>query len=142
MTDVAANQSEAAFKFDTGPWKHNAVAGVEISRERISLDKYTGLGSEALPGALSPTGALTGVNIFSPQFTDIPFGGSPQLTGYPTIVGVDTKSDHVLDTANYNDVLFLNAGIRADNYGYCLDGFGTVNNVLNSTPSRRRVSGW
>jgi catecholate siderophore receptor len=26
VTDVFANQSEAAFKFDTGPWKHAAVA--------------------------------------------------------------------------------------------------------------------
>ena len=84
VTDVAANQSEAAFKFDTGPWKHNAVAGVEISRERFSLDKYAGLSSEALPGGFSGTGALTGVNIFSPQFTDLPFGGNPQLTGIPT----------------------------------------------------------
>src|SRR6195952_1000332 len=33
VTDVLANQSEAAFKFDTGPWKHAAVAGVEISRQ-------------------------------------------------------------------------------------------------------------
>ena len=110
VTDVAANQSEAAFKFDTGPWKHNAVAGVEISRERFSLDKYAGLSSEALPGGFSGTGALTGVNIFSPQFTDLPFGTNPQLTGKPTIVTVDTKSYYVLDTANYNDVLFLNAG--------------------------------
>ena len=131
VTDVAANQSEAAFKFDTGPWKHNAVAGVEMSRERFSLDKYAGLSSEALPGGFSGAGALTGVNIFSPQFTDLPFGTNPQLTGKPTIVTVDTKSYYVLDTANYNDVLFLNAGIRADNYGIDSAGVGTVNNVLN-----------
>jgi len=131
VTDVAANQSEAAFKFDTGPWKHAAVAGVEISRERFSLDKYAGLSSEALPGGFSGAGALTGVNIFSPQFTDLPFGGNPQLTGKPTIVTVDTKSYYVLDTANYNDVLFLNAGIRYDNYGIDSAGVGTVNGVPN-----------
>ena len=131
VTDVAANQSEAAFKFDTGPWKHNAVAGVEISRERFSLDKYAGLSSEALPGGFSGSGALTGVNIFSPQFTDLPFGANPQLTGKPTIVTVDTNSYYVLDTANYNDVLFLNAGIRADNYGIDSAGVATVNGVTN-----------
>ena len=58
VTDVLANQTEAAFKFDTGPWKHNAVAGVEISRERFSLDKYAGLSSEALPGGFSGSGRI------------------------------------------------------------------------------------
>jgi catecholate siderophore receptor len=130
-TEVLANQSEAAFKFDTGPWKHAAVAGVEISREHVSIDKYSGLSSEALPGGFSGTGALTGVNIFSPQFTDIPFGANPQLTGLPTTVAVGTKSFYVLDTANYNDVLFLNAGIRFDNYGINTTGYGTVNAVPN-----------
>jgi catecholate siderophore receptor len=131
VTDVAANQSEAAFKFDTGPWKHATVAGVEITRERFSLDKYAGLSSEALPGGFSGAGALTGVNIFNPQFTDLPFGTNPQLSGKPTIVTVDTKSYYVLDTANYNDVLFLNAGIRYDNYGIASAGVATVNGVLN-----------
>ena len=131
VTDNAANQTEAAFKFDTGPWRHNAVAGVEISRERFSLDKYAGLSSEALPGGFTGTGALAGVNIFSPQFTDLPFGGNPQLTGKPTIVTVDTKSYYVLDTANYNDVLFLNAGLRFDDYSIASAGVATVNGVLN-----------
>jgi catecholate siderophore receptor len=136
VTDVLANQSEAAFKFDTGPWKHAAVAGVEASRERITFDKYAGLSSEALPGGFSGTGSLTGVNIFSPQFTDVPFGGNPQLTGFATNVGVDTRSVYVLDTANYNDVLFLNGGIRYDNYGINSNGFATVNGVANTFGSQ------
>ena len=131
VTDVAANQSEAAFKFDTGPWKHAAVAGVEISRERFSLDKYNGLVSEALGPAAPVSGAVPGVNIFSPQFTDLPFGGSPQLTGKPTVVTIDTKSYYVFDTANYNDVLFLNAGLRFDSYGIGSAGVATVDGVAN-----------
>jgi catecholate siderophore receptor len=130
-TEVLANQSEAAYKFDTGPWKHNAVSGVEISREHVSIDKYAGLSSEALPGGFSGAGALTGVNIFSPQFTDLPFSGNPQLVGLPTTVAVATKSFYVLDTANYNDVLFLNAGIRFDNYGINTTGYGTSSGVAN-----------
>jgi catecholate siderophore receptor len=130
-TEVLANQSEAAYKFDTGPWKHNAVSGVEISREHVSIDKYAGLSSEALPGGFSGAGALTGVNIFSPQFTDLPFGGNPQLVGLPTTVAVATKSFYVLDTANYNDVLFLNAGMRFDNYGINTTGYGTSSGVAN-----------
>jgi catecholate siderophore receptor len=136
VTDVLANQSEAAFKFDTGPWKHNAVAGVEVSRERIMFDKYAGLSSEALPGGFNGTGSVSTVNIFSPQLTDIPFGGNPQLTGFPTTVGVDTRSVYVLDTANWNDVLFLNGGIRYDNYGITSNGFATVNGNANTFGSQ------
>jgi catecholate siderophore receptor len=136
VTDVLANQSEAAFKFDTGPWRHNAVAGVEASRERISFDKYNGLVSEALPGTPNPSGAVTGVNIFSPQFTDLAFGTNPQLTGFATNVGVDTQSVYVLDTANWNDVLFLNGGIRFDNYGITSNGFATVNGKPNTFGSQ------
>jgi catecholate siderophore receptor len=137
VTDVLANQSEAAFKFDTGPWRHNAVAGVEASRERISFDKYNGLVSEALPGTPNPSGAVSGVNIFSPDRTDLPFGTNSQLTGFATNVGVDTQSVYVLDTANYNDVLFLNGGIRFDNYGITSNGFATVNGVLNTPGSQK-----
>jgi catecholate siderophore receptor len=136
VTDVLANQSEAAFKFDTGPWKHNAVAGVEASRERISFDRYNGLVSEALING-PVTGSIPGVNIFSPQFTDAPFNANPQLTGFATNVGVDTRSVYVLDTANYNDVLFLNGGIRYDNYGITSNGFATVNNVPNVFGSQK-----
>jgi catecholate siderophore receptor len=130
-TEVLANQSEAAFKFDTGPWKHAAVAGVELSREHVSIDKYAGLSSEALPGGFSGAGALTGVNIFSPQYTDVPFGTNPQLLGLPTTVSVGTQSLYVLDTANFNDVLFLNAGVRLDNYEIKTTGYGTSSGVTN-----------
>jgi catecholate siderophore receptor len=130
-TEVLANQSEAAFKFDTGPWKHAAVAGVEVSREHVSIDKYAGLSSEALPGGFSGAGALTGVNIFSPQYTDVPFGTNPQLLGLPTTVSVGTQSLYALDTASFNDVLFLNAGVRLDNYEIKTTGYGTSSGVAN-----------
>ena len=84
---------------------------------------------------------MAGVNIFSPQFTDLPFGGNPQLTGKPTVVTIDTNSYYVFDTANYNDVLFLNAGLRFDNYGIDSAGVATVNGVVNVQASRRRISG-
>ncbi|MGB8606660.1 TonB-dependent receptor domain-containing protein [Bradyrhizobium sp.] len=131
VTNVIANQSEAAYKFDTGPWKHAAVAGVEISSEGLSMDRYAGLSSEALPGGFSGAGSLSGVNIANPQFTFLPFGGSPTLAGTPTIVGVDTKSFYVLDTANYRDFIFLNGGIRFDNYGINTSGYATVNGLPN-----------
>ena len=65
ITNVLANQTEATYKFYDGlGFKHTALAGVELDRETSSIDKYTGLSSEALPGGFSGTGSLTGVSVF------------------------------------------------------------------------------
>jgi catecholate siderophore receptor len=125
VTDVIADQSEAAFKFDTGEWKHAAVAGMEVSSEHISIDKYTGLNSEALPGGFSGTGSLTNVGISNPQYTSLPFGTAPTLAGLPTMVGLDTESFYTLDTVNYNDFIILNGGVRFDNYNIDASGYST-----------------
>src|SRR6266850_140408 len=45
VTDVPADQTDATIKFDTGPIRNTAVIGSEISRERVSIDSYTGLAS-------------------------------------------------------------------------------------------------
>ncbi|MGY4487362.1 outer membrane receptor protein involved in Fe transport [Bradyrhizobium sp. LM3.2] len=81
--DVWANQNEATFKLDTGGVKHTAVFGVEYANENISIDRYAGLASELAGSAFTSTGAVTGVNLYSPQYTNIPFG----------IAVVDRKSD-------------------------------------------------
>lgn len=129
-TNVFANQTEATYKFGTGPWRHTALAGVEISAERSSIDKYSGLSSEQLPGGLSGTGSVPGVNIFNPQFTNASFP-EPSLAGLPTKINIDTKSVYLLDTANYNDFIILNGGIRYDDYHVNTSGYGTVNGVSN-----------
>ena len=70
ITDVVANQTEATYKFATDGWKHTALAGVEISRETASIDKYTGLSSELTIGTpFSGGGSLSGVSVFAPQAT-------------------------------------------------------------------------
>jgi catecholate siderophore receptor len=131
ITDVAANQSEATYKFATGGWKHTALAGVEISRETASIDKYTGLSSEVTIGTpFTGSGSLSGVSVFAPQSTFLPFG-TAALSGLPTRLGIDTRSVYLLDTANYNDLVILNGGIRYDDYGISTSGYGTVNGVPN-----------
>ncbi|MEH6950944.1 TonB-dependent receptor [Nitrobacter sp. NHB1] len=130
-TDVIANQSEATYKFGTGPWRHTALAGFEYSNERSSIDKYSGLSSEQLPGGFSGSGSLPGVNVFNPQYTNLPFGTEPSLVGLPTKINIDTKSVYLLDTANYNDFIILNGGIRYDDYHIGTSGYGTVNSVPN-----------
>jgi catecholate siderophore receptor len=126
-TDVVANQSEFTYKFDTGNWKHTAVAGVEISRETSSIDTYNGLTSENLGGAgmFSSSGAPTNVSITNPQYTFAPFSTIPTLTGKPTQIAIDTTSGYLMDSANYRDLIILNGGIRFDDYNIKASGYGT-----------------
>jgi catecholate siderophore receptor len=129
-TNIFANQTEATYKFGTGPWRHTALAGVEISAERSSIDSYTGLTSEALPGGFNGNSLRT-VNIFNPQYTNLAFPTEPSLVGRPTRINIDTKSVYLLDTANYNDFIILNGGIRYDDYHVGTSGYGTANSVPN-----------
>jgi catecholate siderophore receptor len=126
QTDVVDNQSEATYKFDTGGWRHTAVAGVEVSREISSIDTYLGLTSEGASGAFNGSGSASGVNMLSPQLTFEPFG-TPTLAGKPTQIAIDTTSGYLIDSANYRDLVILNGGIRYDDYAIKAGGFGTVN---------------
>jgi len=122
VTDVHANQTEATYKFGTEGWKHTALAGVEISRETSYIDKYAGLSSEAVGTPSAGAGSVT-QSIFNPQYTFLPFP-APALAGLPTNLSIDTKSVYVLDTANYNDFIILNGGIRYDDYNINVNGYG------------------
>ena len=113
ITEVLANQTDLTFKFDTGPVKHTTVVGVEVSSERLSLDGYAGLQSEQLIGTAN--GAVQGVNIFAPQFTFLSFP-DPIRRGQPTKVPINTASTYVIETANYQDFIILNGGVRYDDY--------------------------
>jgi catecholate siderophore receptor len=116
VTDVTADQTDATIKFDTGPIRNTAVIGSEISRERVSIDSYIGLASEAIgAGAFTGSGALLNVSVFNPPNL-LPFNGTATLTGNPTVVPVDTKSLYLIEAANYRDFLILNGGIRYDDY--------------------------
>ncbi|MBI5264205.1 MAG: TonB-dependent receptor [Bradyrhizobium sp.] len=117
LTDVLANQNDATFKFGTGPIVHTTVVGTEFSNEKVSIDRFTNLASEAAgSGAFSGSGALAGQSIFHPGYTDAPFNTPPLLIGNPTRYSVDTKSVYLVDTANWRDIIILNGGIRYDGY--------------------------
>jgi len=141
VTQNIANQTEAVYKSYLGGWKNTLTGGVEYSREIASIDKFTGLSSEALPGGFTGTGSLSGVSIYNPQFTFLPFGGTPTLSGLPTNIAIDTTSGYLIDTANYNDVVILNGGIRYDNYNIKASGFGTFNNVANNFNAQEQQYG-
>lgn len=126
ITDVLANQTEATYKFrDAVGFKHTALAGIEVDRERSSIDKYLGLTSEGNGIPTSPSGSPTGVSVFFPQDTYLP-GKALALAGLPTKIGIDTVSGYFMDSANYRDLLILNGGFRYDNYNINTSGYGTV----------------
>lgn len=118
VTNTIANQSDATFKYDTGPWKHTTIVGAEFSDERTSIDKYTGLNSELVgPNPSNGTGSFQNQPIFNPgAYNFTYFSTPPSLTGNPTVVPIDTKSVYAIETANYRDFLILNGGIRYDDY--------------------------
>jgi catecholate siderophore receptor len=124
QTDVVDNQSEATYKFDTSGWHHTAVAGVEVSREISSIDTYLGQTSEGATGAFNGTGSAAGASVFNPAYTFESFA-PPSLTGKPTQIAIDTTSGYLMDSANYRDLVILNGGIRYDDYGIKVSGFGT-----------------
>ncbi|MFZ2155429.1 MAG: TonB-dependent receptor, partial [Bradyrhizobium sp.] len=131
VTQNVANQTEATYKFNVAGWKNTALGGVEVSREIASIDRFVGLSSEQLPGGFSGSGSLPGVSIFNPQYTFLPFNTPTSPAGLPTKIAINTKSAYLIDTANYNDLVILNGGVRFDDYNIKVSGFGTQNGVPN-----------
>ncbi len=112
-------------------WKNTTTGGVEISREIASIDRYAGLSSEALPGgthrpATSPEPASSIRNSLLPFDGQSATGPAcrPRSRSTP-------RAPIVIDTANYNDFVILNGGIRYDDYNIKASGFGTQNNRPN-----------
>jgi catecholate siderophore receptor len=111
VTSVLGNQTEAVVKFDTGPVNHAVVTGVEFSREQLTRDTYAGLQSELNAPGANPS--IVG-NLYLPP-TFLPFG-QPYLTGNPTRIAVDTASGYLIETADYQNTVIANAGVRYDDY--------------------------
>ncbi len=112
---VLGNQTDATLKFDTGPVRNTAILSGEVSRERVSIDSYTGLSSENF-GVPTANGSARGVSIFNPP-NGLAFPNfNPLLTGNPTVVTVDTKAVSLIETANFRDLVILNGGVRYDDF--------------------------
>jgi catecholate siderophore receptor len=126
VTDVLADQALATLKFRTGPVLNTLVSGAEISGERVSIDSYNGLTSEALGAGAFANGSVGPVSALNPP-NYLPFG-NPTLTGNPSVIPVNTKSLWALETANWRDLVIFTAGLRFDNYNISAskNGFPTV----------------
>ncbi|MGC1447084.1 MAG: TonB-dependent receptor [Xanthobacteraceae bacterium] len=133
VTNVVADQQSATFKFDTGPVRNTIITGAEVSREQVSIDTYSGLGSEAV-GNVFANGSIGPVSVLNPTVYEN-YSGSPTPTGNPDVIGVNTQSAYSLWTANYRDYVILNAGVRFDETGI------SAKKMYNSFPSTAEVSG-
>jgi len=112
---VLADQPELTAKFDTGPVKNTAILGSEFSSERIGINTYSGLTSEVATGLYGTSGSPI-VSVYAPN-NYIAGLGVPLLTNNPQIYHVDTKAVYLMNTANWNDRIILNGGVRYDDYG-------------------------
>jgi catecholate siderophore receptor len=133
VTNVVADQQSATMKFDTGPVQNTIITGAEVSREQVSIDTYSGLGSEAV-GNVFANGSIGPVSVLDPTLYEN-YSGSPTPTGNPNVVGVNTQSAYSLWTANYRDYFILNAGVRFDETGI------SAKKMYSGFPSTAEVSG-
>jgi catecholate siderophore receptor len=128
VTQTTADQTDATYKFDTGPIKNTTVVGTEFARTHTSIDSYAGNTSETVIGA--PNNGVTSipnVSVFSPP-NYYTFSTTPALTGDPDIINLQTSSVYLLQTANFKDFIILNGGVRYDDYliGASKAGYGEV----------------
>ena len=102
------------------------VTGAEISGEKVSIDSYNGLTSEAVGAGAFANGSIGPVSALNPP-NFLPFGNAT-VTGNPSVIPIDSNSLWALETANWRDFLIFTAGLRFDNYNISASkiGFPTV----------------
>lgn len=100
--DIYANQTEATFKFMTGSFRHNLVAGVEVTREKIQRDGYT---------------VTNNFDLLRP-FPPNPYIQNDVITGKARVYDatIDTVGAYLTDTIHLSKQLIVNAGIRFDDF--------------------------
>ncbi|MCA8928115.1 MAG: TonB-dependent siderophore receptor [Alphaproteobacteria bacterium] len=122
---VLANTSELTWAGRLFGAKHDAILGLELSREHIDMDRYTGLTSEDYQPPAGQRGCV--VNLYNPD--PVASGcwspGDPlSLSGNPTKVEVDTVSAFLGDAIEVYPGVTLTLGARLDHYGITKEGTG------------------
>ena len=120
---IYANQTEVNFRFNTGPFHHNLVAGVEVSRETI--DRF-------------------GYNVTNNFDTLRPFPPNPNVQ-IDRILGkgrvydatIDTIGTYLTDTVHLSKQWIVNAGIRLDDFSRDQVGGPGINRTGLSIGKRR-----
>jgi catecholate siderophore receptor len=102
LATLYTNQTELNVKFNTGTFKHDLVAGVEVSREEFDRDAYVVTNSFDMTRPFPP-------NPYSQ--TDFITRKSRQYDAT-----VDTIGTYLMDTVHLTDQWIVNGGVRFDDF--------------------------
>jgi catecholate siderophore receptor len=100
--NIYANQTELNFRFNTGAFHHNLVAGIELSRETIDRFGY------------NVSNNFDTLRPFPPN----PYAQIDQILGKGRVYNatIDTVGAYLTDTVHLSKQWIVNAGIRFDNF--------------------------
>jgi catecholate siderophore receptor len=112
-TETIVNQTDIKSEFEAGGFKHNAVAGIELSRENNANRGYV----------LNPA-TVTGSSLYNPNPSDAYTGTIGPSSSF-TDTRVDSQAIYVLDTIALASQWDLNLGLRFDRYDTTSTGVGT-----------------
>jgi catecholate siderophore receptor len=99
---IAANQTDLFFRFDTGPITHGLVGGFELSREE--QDNRNSAQTNNQPAT----------TIFDPNPGDNPLGSMPEISAGWTEATADTVALYLADTLHITEKWEVLGGIRYD----------------------------
>jgi catecholate siderophore receptor len=122
MAQIYANQTELNVKFTTGTFRHDLVAGLEVTRENFDRDAYNVTSNFDATRPFPP-------NPYSP--TDVILGKSRTYDATIDDVGV-----YLLDTIHLSEQWIINGGVRFDDFSR--DQVGGPNN--GATPAQRALN--
>jgi catecholate siderophore receptor len=111
---IYANQTELNLRFNTGSFRHNLVAGVEVGHETIDRFGYNVSNrydaqtpsQPGFPRRLFPN------NLYDPLFTDVILS-----KGNVYNATIDTVGVYLTDTIQLSKQWIINGGIRLDDFG-------------------------
>ena len=121
---IYSNQTELNVRFNTGIFRHNLVAGVEVTREEIIRDAYTVSNLFDLTRPFPP-------NPYSPIDTIL---GKARLYN----ATIDTVGTYLMDTVHLSDQWIVSGGIRYDDFER--DQVGTL--AANTAKVKEGLHSW
>ena len=101
VNSTVTNQTNLSAEFETGSWKHNVAAGIELTRETSDAFRF---------GTFNPPNTP----IFNPDPDRHP--GAAFTPTQRNDIEIDTIAAYVYDTIELNEQWLLNGGLRAERY--------------------------
>ncbi len=113
VDEVWFNQSNLFAEFETGPLRHDLIAGIEIADEN----------SRNQPRTVTPG---TPTDLFDPDPERPWVGTIIDTAGGPITAGADTVAAYVFDTIHFSEQLLFTGGLRWERYDSMYDPVGAV----------------